>query len=552
LIQVLICSRFAGIYFMKLSALSLHLMAAFGLAALTARGADLKPPVAVAAPRSVDGTLTLGAGAETSSPSKPAAAAVSSPAASPTKSLPNPTINATVTEWVVFVADVSNPELNARGLFHDSLPPLVEDLRASRPAVADTVYSSPRRRIGVAPQRNNSSEATESGERPNAAEPMPIGLIRFSGDGTKDKDTAIDVQISYKNGRALGHWPRAKVRSSGLLWQDLHLAPEKGEPRKLPEGSWLESLRSGGLPIASGATRESFLLYDVELAYPLVMQVTGGKDGKYSVAHGMDAPLRDLTLYKRSADGRWQTASLPNLTKAAGFQSPTATVAADAVKAGASTTVNAVGGLLRAIGSSVRPTPATNAAPSSTDAPAAKVAAAKIKGTDMTLAAPSETDATVLAPWRAKLAEAGIAAADQEIVLKILARQALDPKRLSAVYRMDPAELDRILPLEVVPQPKKVSRIAFVVITGIDPEIGNELELCIKKLGDPSWKAREAAMAEIKKLGARAKSRLEEAAKDKDTEIAYRAEQLLASLGVDADQTSGQATGAAAPAGGFF
>ena len=75
-------------------------------------------------------------------------------------------------------------------------------------------------------------------------------------------------------------------------------------------------------------------------------------------------------------------------------------------------------------------------------------------------------------------------------VLKILAKQALDEKRLTAIYRMDPAELDRILPLEVVPQPKKVSRIALVVVTGIDPAIGDELDQLIKKLGDPAWKNR--------------------------------------------------------------
>jgi hypothetical protein len=511
---------------MKLTTFSLLLTAAFGVAALTARGADLKPPMAAAAPQSVDGTGTLGSAAETSSPAKSAAAAVPSPAASPAKSLPSPTINVSVTEWVVFVADISNPELNARSLFHDSLPPIVEDLRTAKPE-----------------------------ERSNAAEPGPIGLIRFSGDGPMDKDTPVDVQISYKNGRALGHWPRAKVRSSGLLWQDLHLAPEKGEPRKLPERSWLESLRSGGLPVASGATRESFLLYDVELAYPLVMRVTGGKEGKYSVAHGMDAPLRDLTLYKRSTDGRWQTASLPNLAKASGFPSAPSAAAAEAVKV-ETTAVEAVSGLIRTI-TAVRVTGAGAApggaapAKSATATTAPKIDTAKIKGTDVMLAAGSETDATVLAPWRAKLAEAGIAAADQEIVLKILARQALDSKRLSAVYRMDPAELDRILPLEVVPQPKKVSRVALVVVTGIDPEIGNELDQLIKKLGDPSWKAREAAMAEIKKRGVQAKSRLQDAAKDKDTEIAYRAEQLLAGLGADADQSAGATTGAV-QVGGFF
>src|SRR5436305_873766 len=153
------------------------------------------------------------------------------------------------------------------------------------------------------------------------------------------------------------------------------------------------------------------------------MRVTGGKEGKYSVAHGMDAPLRDLTLYKRAADGHWQTASLPNLAKAAGFPSTVSAVTAEAVKAETSA-IAAVSGLIRTI-TAVRVTGAGAApggaalAKSTEPMTTPKVDTAKIKGTDLTLAGGSETDATVLAPWRAKLAAAGIAAADQEIVLKI-------------------------------------------------------------------------------------------------------------------------------------
>ena len=113
--------------------------------------------------------------------------------------------------------------------------------------------------------------------------------------------------------------------------------------------------------------------------------------------------------------------------------------------------------------------------------------------------------------------------------MKILARHVLDPKRLTAVCRLDPAELDRVLPLEVVPQPKKISRIALVIVKNIDPAIDDELDRLIKQLGDPSWKIRDRATKEIHKLGVRAKKRLEVAANDKDAEIAYRAELLLGS-----------------------
>jgi hypothetical protein len=434
----------------------------------------------------------------------------------PAKSLPNPTISASVTEWVVFVADAANPELNARNLFRDSLPQFVEDLRTS-----------------------------SASEKKGSSQPGPIGLVRFTADGAVEKDVAVDVQISYKNGRALGHWPRAKVRSSGLLWQDLKL-DASGESHSLPEGSWLAGLRSGGVSVQSGSTREPFLLYDVELGYPVAMLVTAGKEGTYSVAHGMEAPLRDLTFYKREGEGHWRTATLASLTKAAGYSAP----AAPAASAPATTTNvgAAAGGIIVAAPMVARAVRTINGKPAAADsakAPTVTPAPGKnVKGTDATLGPPTETDATVLASWREKLATAGVSAADQEIVLKILARQALDEKRLTAIYRMDPAELDRILPLEVVPQPKKVSRIALVVVTGIDPAIGNELDQLVKKLSDPVWKNRETATKEIKKLGVRAKSRLEEAAKDKDTEVAYRAEQLLAALSRDPNQPNEEVTDA--------
>jgi len=454
-----------------------------------------------------------------------------------TKKLPNPTINVDVTEWVVFVADVANPELNARNLFHDSLPQFAEDLRTAAPA-----------------------------EDARASGPGPIGLIRVAADGPIDKDAALDVQLGFKDARALGHWPRAKVRSAGLLWQDLSLAPEPGEPHKLPEGSWLEQLRGGGLSLLAGPTRESFLLYDIELPYPVAIQVKSSEAGKYSVAHGMDAPLRDLTFYKRDADNHWRTATVANLSKAAGFPKPTAPAAAvtnaDAANHGVPIRVQrtVVNGTVVTRtwyqNGTMVTTTANQPAANAESTPAASVAKpnAAIKGTEIALGPATETNDTVLAPWRAKLAEAGVSAADQEVVVKILARHALEPKRLTAVYRMDPAELDRILPLEVVPQPKKVSRIALVIVKGIDPAIGDELDQLIKKLGDPSWKIREAATTEIKKLGVRAKSPLEEAAKSKDTEIAFRAEQLLIGISNDPDHATDNGMNGAAQfqAGGFF
>jgi hypothetical protein len=484
---------------------------------------------------------------------KPLPGQPAKPLAAPTaKSLPSPTINLDATEWVVFVADVANPMLNARSLFHDSLPPQAEDLRSA--ATADDAKPSQSGTaadpgLDVALSEGHAPSVPASSASASPSLPGPIGLIRFSADGKVDKETAVDVQIGFKGGRVLGHWPRAKVRSAGLLWQDLNLASDTGELHKLPEGSWLAQLRGSGLSLRAGTTREPFLLYDVEFPYPLAIQVKVGEKGKYSVAHGMDAALRDLTFYNRDAD-HWRTASVASLAKAAGFPKPVAPAAAAPQPKGArgqiavQTVVN---------GTVVTEMRNMRSATKADSTPPAAVPSAAVKGTEIALGPATETSDTVLAPWRGKLAKAGVSAADQDVILKILARHALDPKRLTAIYRLDPAELDRILPLEIVPQPKKVSRIALVIVRGIDPAIGDELDQLIKKLGDPSWKIREAATAGIKKMGIRAKSRLQKVVNDKDVEVAYRAEELLAGIASETGEAPGDGGANSAPAaGGFF
>ncbi|HEX3997733.1 MAG TPA: hypothetical protein VHX65_04185 [Pirellulales bacterium] len=424
------------------------------------------------------------------------------------KALPNPTVNVEVTEWAVFVADVVNPTLNARNLFSDPLPSFAEDLRTA-----------------------------SSDDHAKPGDPAPLGLIRLSADGPIDKTETVDVQLSFNSGRLLGHWPTAKTRSAAVLWKDLGLATDTtATERRLPEGSWLAPLRSGSLPLLAGGTRESFLLYDLELPYQIQMHVSRRSAETYSVSQSSSAALLDVTFYKPDT-GHWRTAMVSSLASSGAGAMPAAPDLPAAV-ATSNSAYSAVQ-IVRANGAVVTMTkiqPALSAAsaPAATGAKKASAApkpAIAAKPTEFVLGPATETDDTVLAPWRGKLAAAGLAAADQDAILKILARHALDPKRLTAVCRLDPAELDRIVPLEVVPQPKKITRVALVIVRGIDPAIDDDLDRLIKKLGDPSWKVRDAATKEIHKFGVRAKSRLETAANDKDVEISYRAEMLLAGIG---------------------
>ena len=374
-----------------------------------------------------------------------------STAAKPTpkpKSPPSPTLGVDVTEWVVFVADVANPTMNARDLFRSNLPECVGDTRgvpisselqkASQIPIdaADIIDAQPALPIAKGANASQSADAA----------PCPVGVIRFSADGPVDKQTKIDVQIGFSGGQTLGHWPRGQTRWAGLLWEESELRHRRAQEQNLPEGSWLASLRGGGLPIADNKTRESFLLYDVAVRYPLHVVLSSHEPGKYVFSHTMDAPLHDVSIYKRDGD-HWLTASV-------------AGPPADA-------------------GSASKP-----------DAAAPEVAndngIAKDKEIAFTLA-PAAAD-KLLEPWRGRLAAAGVTQRDQAVVLNILARYAFDPNRLTGIYRMDSAELDRLLPLEIVPQPKKISRIALVIVRGMDPALNAELDTLIKQLGDPSWK----------------------------------------------------------------
>ncbi len=311
-------------------------------------------------------------------PLRPALAAEKATAPAP-KSLPGPTINVDVTQWIVFVADVVNPELNSRSLFHDNLPPFAEDLRIAEPA-----------------------------DKAKPSEPTPIGVIRISPDGPIDKEGTIDVQLGFKDTRVLGHWPRGQVRTGGLLWQDLRIAPDSGEPRRLPAGSWLAQLRGSGTPLMSATTREPFLLSDLEMAYPTAMQVKTVEGGKYSVAHGMDVPLLDLTFYKPEADHLWRSARIASLSKAAGFPKPKVALPA----AGSGPTAPNPFGQPAYVPSGFSGA-AQPAAPEPPSIVAELPPDAKIKGTEFAFGQSTESADAVLAPWRAKLAEAGVSVADQ-------------------------------------------------------------------------------------------------------------------------------------------
>ena len=164
-------------------------------------------------------------------------------------------------------------------------------------------------------------------------------------------------------------------------------------------------------------------------------------------------------------------------------------------------------------------------------------------GPAQTLALSTETTSDpkqLLAPWKDRLAATGLAPIDTDLILDILAKYAIEPGRLTAVYMLDRAQMDDLLPEEVVPQPAKIARVGLVVVRNIDPEINQEIADLVKQLGDDEWSKRETAQKKLVTFGRAAKNAVEKASRDKDMEVVWRAEAILRTIDPQKYQMMGQ------------
>ena len=389
-----------------------------------------------------------------------------------------------VHEWAVFVVDAAQNKMNPDGVVLSTLP-------------------------------SSLSTRRQSGPEESQNDPFPVGIIRLVGKSA----TSVDVALTKSDGEFLASWPRAENRTRQLLWRDLKLTDE-AEARgieRVADGHWFNTLRTGGsafLSVADGPG-ERFLLYDVEMPYTSALSVKTGKDFSVEYGNVSKAMLHRVVIYQPTG-AQWRQAMVGDLppaqstpsTKPAETQ-PATTQAATTQPA--TTQVAATG-------------PANTRAASSKPASNAS-ALAKVT---LTLS-PSTRPADLAAAWREPLQKAGVADADCDVILAILAKNVFDSRRLAAVYLMDESEFDRILPLEVLPEPKKTVRVGIVIVRNADPEGGTDLDDLIAQLGDPVWAKRDDAYKALQKLGPAADAKLKAATKNKDLEIVWRAERLLAS-----------------------
>jgi len=311
--------------------------------------------------------------------------------------------------------------------------------------------------------------------------PFPVGVIRIVGTA----DSKVDVKIEKIAGTFLTSWPTAQTRSNQLLWQDLRVADAAGAVplEKVSDDNWFNQLRESDSAylMSPEGPPEQFLLYDIEMPYDSPLKATSKPDGTVDCKNLGEVPLHDLVLYRTTHDTLMQ-ASVGDLGDG---------------------------------GPSTRPTTAP------TTAPTGRVVA-------HLAAAPSTQPAELASSWKQTLSSAGMTDAEAGVAVQIIAQYAFDPHSLTAVYRMDDAEFDRLLPLEVVPQPQSITRIGLVIVRNFDASATDEIDDLIAQLGDPVWSKRQAAYDALKALGPAAQPRLRLATGNKDVEIAWRAERLLA------------------------
>jgi hypothetical protein len=311
--------------------------------------------------------------------------------------------------------------------------------------------------------------------------PQPLGIIRLFG----HSDSKVDITIGRPlGGDFLASWPAAEARSNQLLWRDLDARanPPALGAEPLGMGNWFSSLgRSDAEYLSVGNTpAQRFLMFDVTMPYFSALKVRTAKDLSVELRNAGKSPLRHLTLYYQQSRQLW-------LEAAAGDVLPEDQSAAQ-----------------------TRPSDATLRSEKVQLAPASAASPALLAGA-----------------WKLELGMAGLSGADCNMIVSILQANAFSGQRLTAVYRMDDAELERLMPLDVVPQTQRIVRVALVIVKNVDPLLGSDIDDLIAELGDPLWAKREEAYQALKAMGHAAEVKLNQAQSNPDAEIAWRAERLV-------------------------
>ena len=431
-----------------------------------------------------------------------------------------------VRDVAVYLLSAYGTQLNERGLFSSTLPS----------------YTLSRRPTAT---RDSANQAT------------PAGILTFSGPPEKD----VDVLMEFDKGRFLSHWPPGRLRSKRLLWASVDLTVDPThKPAAMADDHWLSPLRQTDRLYADGGKySDRYLLYDVELPYAphVTLQRT---EGGYTVTNTGKYPIHDVVVYRPTESNGWEVAAADGVDAAkkpvkkddeadkpkaspAGkapkpqgqprpaAEAPAAVEAAAdapvAVEAAAVAEAADVAAVQKAAAAAEQ-----NAAQAAGDA-ADEKAPKKKQPTGASAEASAlgiQTAAEALDSWRQSLTRLDLQQPEIDFVQNVLTQQALRSDSAMLVYRLDDAQLEALLPLEVTPYPDRLFRVALVVVQDADPDLQSEIDKLVAQLGDDQWRQREQAQKDLAELGLAAKPKLEGALKHKDVEIVFRAEQLLEAI----------------------
>lgn len=150
-------------------------------------------------------------------------------------------------------------------------------------------------------------------------------------------------------------------------------------------------------------------------------------------------------------------------------------------------------------------------------------------GQPMKPADPSYREVTRDAYTR-RLAAQGIRAEVVQTYLDEYGPALFEPKGLIVLAHLSREAIDEVVLLDVFPAPRKLVRTAAVVAHGVDPRLQDQARVLIRQLGDTVPKAREAAETQLFEMGPVAVPVLEDALREKDVEVVFRAERILMRL----------------------
>jgi hypothetical protein len=129
-----------------------------------------------------------------------------------------------------------------------------------------------------------------------------------------------------------------------------------------------------------------------------------------------------------------------------------------------------------------------------------------------------------------RLAGQGMRKEAVQMFLDQYAKSLFEPDSLIVIAHLSRDAIDEIVLLDVFPAPKKFVRTAVVVAHGVDPRLQDRARTLVKQLGDVAPKARETAETQLFEMGPVAVPALEDALREKDIEVVFRAERILLRL----------------------